>query len=53
MRKLLWALLVVCAVGNTVISLRSAPLALHVAFGVVTLACLVALVSGYVRGGTR
>lgn len=53
MRKLLWVLLVVCAAGNAVISLRGAPPALHLAFGVVTLACLVALLLGHLRHGTR
>jgi hypothetical protein len=51
MRKLLWALLVVCAAANTVISLRSAPLALHLIFGTVTLICLAALLTVHLRRG--
>ena len=46
----LWAVLVVSAVGNTVASAAGAAVAVHLACGAVTAACVVALVAHHLRG---
>ncbi|AGZ42255.1 hypothetical protein [Actinoplanes friuliensis] len=48
-RTAVWALLILCAVGNVIVSLRGASLVVHLVLGIVTVACIVALVVPYVR----
>ncbi|GAA4739670.1 hypothetical protein GCM10023328_20910 [Modestobacter marinus] len=49
LRTLLWVLLALSVAGNSLASLGVLPLALNIAFGVVTAACVVALVVDHLR----
>jgi hypothetical protein len=50
LRALLWTVLVISALANTVASYGDASTAVHLAFGVVTAACATALVLQRLRG---
>ncbi|MFI1031746.1 hypothetical protein [Streptomyces sp. NPDC020951] len=50
LRVLLWALLVISAVGNTVASYAAASTQVHLALGAVTALCVAALVAQRLRG---
>jgi hypothetical protein len=49
-RPVLWLVLVLSAAGNAGASFGGVNVALHIAFGVVTLLCAVALIAHHVRG---
>ncbi|MBB4935185.1 hypothetical protein F4561_006079 [Lipingzhangella halophila] len=49
-RIALWAVLVLSAAGSAVSTLAGLPMALDMAFGVVAIVCIVALVIQYVQG---
>ncbi|MEV1066916.1 hypothetical protein [Streptomyces sp. NPDC050263] len=49
-RVLLWAVLVISAVGNTVASYAAASTQIHVAIGAVTVLCVAGLVAQRLRG---
>lgn len=48
-RSLLWMVLVVSAVGNSVSSLAGVPMPVHLGFGLVTAACVAALITRRLR----
>ncbi|MGY1855409.1 hypothetical protein [Modestobacter sp. SYSU DS0290] len=48
-RTLLWVLLALSVAGNSLASLGVLPLALNIAFGLVTAACVAALVVDHLR----
>jgi hypothetical protein len=50
LRALIWLVLVVSAVGNSVSSFGGVSMAVHLGFGLVTAICVVALVAPYLRG---
>lgn len=50
LRALLWALLALSVAGNSLASFDVLPVQLTIAFGVVTAACVTALVVAHVRG---
>ena len=45
----LWIVLAVSAVGNSVSSLGGVPIAVHLGFGLVTAVCVAGLVAGHLR----
>jgi membrane protein YdbS with pleckstrin-like domain len=49
-RPVLWLLLIVSAAGNAGTSFAGTNVALHTAFGVVTLVCAIALIMNHRRG---
>jgi hypothetical protein len=53
LRPVLWLLLVLSAAGNAGASFGGMSVALHTAFGVVTLLCAAALIMHHVRGRRR
>ena len=50
LRGLLWSALVVSAAGNMVASYTDAPLPLHLACGLASLGCVIALLAQRLRG---
>jgi len=48
-RTVAWALLLVCTMGNMVLSVRGGALAVHALLGVATLLCIAALAAPYLR----
>ncbi|OMQ13890.1 hypothetical protein A7K94_0220460 [Modestobacter sp. VKM Ac-2676] len=48
-RTLLWVLLALSVAGNSLASLGVLPLALNIAFGLVTVACVAGLVADHLR----
>ena len=48
-QTLLWMVLVVSAVGNSVSSLAGVPMPVHLGFGLVTAACVAALIARRLR----
>ena len=49
LRAVLWVVLVVSMVGNTVVSYTGAGVGVHLAFGLVTLACATTLLVRHLR----
>ncbi|AVZ73951.1 hypothetical protein SLUN_19045 [Streptomyces lunaelactis] len=53
LRTLLWLVLVISAIGNSVASYGGATTRIHLAFGTVTALCVVALLAQRLRGRRR
>jgi hypothetical protein len=51
LRPLLWLMLAVSTVGNSVVSFGDAGTAVHLGFGVATMLCVIALIVHHLRAG--